>query len=129
MHRSSTLLVCQRGGWVPFCESTVCQFYILLLSIILCTHLARNTDKLNCIEIISHVCNLMIYDLVHGYACFLTLKKSHSSWRNTHTDTLTEKPDLGLMVHISFSPEEKLHNLVMAFLTCNIQCCLAILYM
>ena len=48
---------------------------------------------------------------------------------HTHTDTLTEKPDLGLMVHISFSPEEKLHNLVMAFLTCNIQCCLAILYM
>ena len=31
------------------------------------------------------------------------------------------------MVHMSFSPEEKLHNLVIAFVACNIQCCLAIL--
>jgi len=31
------------------------------------------------------------------------------------------------MVYISFSPEQKLNNLVMTSVTCNIQCCLAIL--
>jgi len=31
------------------------------------------------------------------------------------------------MIHISSSPEKKLHNLVMAIVTCNVQCCLAIL--
>ena len=34
---------------------------------------------------------------------------------------------LDLMVHISFSPDEKLYDLVMAFVTCNIQCRLAFL--
>ena len=41
--------------------------------------------------------------------------------------TNIKNPHLGLMVHMSFSPEEKLHNLVIAFVACNIQCCLAIL--
>ena len=34
---------------------------------------------------------------------------------------------LALMVHINFSPDEKLYDLVMAFVTCNIQCRLAFL--
>ena len=51
IHRSSTLLIYQRGSWALTCETTVCQFYIL--SIILCTHLAKNTDTINWIWIMS----------------------------------------------------------------------------
>ena len=45
-YRSSTLLVHQRRVWATFCGIIACQFYTLLLSIILCTHLAQNTGKL-----------------------------------------------------------------------------------
>ena len=36
---------------------------------------------------------------------------------------------LCLMVHISFPFKKKFNNLTMAITTCNIQCCLTILYM
>ena len=36
---------------------------------------------------------------------------------------------LDLMVHVSFSPDEKLYNLVMTFVTCNKQCRLSFLCM
>ena len=51
----------------------------------------------------------------------------HFMFSNVHT--LTGMLHLDLMVHISFSPDEELHNLVMAFVTCNIQCRLAFLCM
>ena len=70
----------------------------------------------------------MISDLIHGYACTPDIEKNHTPHEGPRSHR-HEKPHLGLMVDISFCPEEKLHNLVMAFFTCNIQCCLAILYM
>ena len=93
-HRSSALLVCQRGDWAPFCETTVCQFYILLLSNYLGTHLAKNTDT-SLIEskLCPGVCNLICCQ-AHDWRPYSLLCMYSWHWKNhtcggTHTHTLT----------------------------------------
>jgi len=68
-------IVYQRGGWVPFRETTVCQFYILLLSIILCTHLAKNTEFKLCPGVCNLIClpDTWLMTLLMVMHVFLTL--------------------------------------------------------